>query len=107
MRMVLLVAAAAALLGGAAQANEDPNAGAGKAEAQRAPSAAKVLYVCGEDEAAWRPFSRDLGVPEFVTAKQVRADTEKTWAAPKCITASELRRLKDTQVTLVTPKPAK
>jgi hypothetical protein len=77
----------------------------GKADAKRAPSVAKVLYVCGEDEAAWRSFSRDLGVPEFVTAAQVRADTDKTWAAPKCITASELRRLKDnTQVTLVTPK---
>lgn len=89
MRMALLVLAAGALLSSAAQAKDGPN----EPTAGKDQPAVKMLYVCSEDEAAWRPFSRDLGVPEFVTAAQVRASSGKAWSAPKCITSSELRRL--------------
>lgn len=105
MRTMLLTIAAAALLGGSAQANEPPNekaTGYEMAAAQTPDPVVKVLYVCGEDEASWRSVSRDLGIPEFVTAKQVRADTGKAWAQPKCITPAELRRLTNTQVGRLT-----
>jgi hypothetical protein len=100
MRTVLLTIAAAALMGGFAQANEAaPNAlASGQAATDGRAPLVKVLYVCGEDEASWRSVSRDLGIPEFVTAKQVKADTGKAWAAPKCITPAELRHLTNTQV---------
>lgn len=93
MRMALLVIAAGALLGGAAQAKDNPNALAtGKDAVERQPLQ-KMLYVCSEDELAWRAFSRDLGTPQFVTADQVVAERGKAWSAPKCITKSQLRRL--------------
>ena len=101
MRMVLLAIAAATLLGGVAQANDNPSAMRhGKNLADRAPAepVIKVLYVCDEDELSWRAFSRDLGTPEFVTADQVRAENGKAWTAPRCITATELRRLTSTKV---------
>lgn len=92
MRLAIMVIAAAALLGGSAQAHSDPSAAAKDAVAT-APAAKKVLVVCDGDEASWRAFSRDLGLPEFVTARQVRAAEGKAWSGPKCITPSELRRL--------------
>ncbi|MEW5687351.1 MAG: hypothetical protein AB1942_20745 [Pseudomonadota bacterium] len=98
MRTLLLTIAAAALMGGFAQANEAPVAPGQAADGQGPAPMVKVLYVCGEDEASWRSVSRDLGIPEFVTAKQVRADSGKAWDAPKCITPAELRRLTNTQV---------
>ena len=106
MRTVLMTIAAAALMGGAAQAQDIPDAAASgqpaaaAQAAQGAPSdpAFKVLYVCGEDQASWRSLSRDMGIPEFVTAKQVRADRGKAWAEPKCITPAELRRLHKLQI---------
>lgn len=91
MRMVLLAIAAGALFGSAAQAKDDLAAMA--AGPQPAQTAKKVLYVCSEDEQSWRAFSRDLGTPDFVTAKQVLADQDKTWSGPRCITKTELHRL--------------
>lgn len=105
MRMVLLVMATGALLGGVAQAKDNPNAmtpASNVVDQPRAQPVVKVLYVCDEEELSWRAFSRDLGTPDFVTAKQVRADSGKAWAAPKCITASELRHLTGTQVGQLT-----
>lgn len=93
MRMVLPIIAVAALMGGAVQAKDNPNAIAAGKDAVAQQGATKVLYVCDEDELSWRAFSRDLGTPDFVTAAQVRADTSKGWAAPKCITESQLRLL--------------
>lgn len=95
MRMVLLAIATGALIGGAAQASEKPVPGAGNETvgAEASETAKKVLIVCSQEERDWRAVSRDLGTPEFVTAKQVRADTSEAWSGPKCITASELRRL--------------
>ena len=99
MRTIMLTIAAAALMGGFAQAKDAPvGSGQGVADGQGPDPQVKVLYVCGEDEASWRSVSRDLGIPEFVTAKQVRADSGKAWAEPKCITPAELRRLTNTQV---------
>lgn len=83
MRHVFLAATALAVLGGNAWA----------AEAPAKQPATKVLQVCDAEAQSWRAFSRDLGLPDYVTAKQVLADTSKGWAEPKCITASELRRL--------------
>ncbi|MBI1197013.1 MAG: hypothetical protein GC203_04045 [Phenylobacterium sp.] len=96
MRMALLVIAATALAGGVAQAQEQQARAATVTPAvdrQDPAAATKVLYVCSEDERNWRAFSRDLGTPDFVTAKQVLADEGKAWSAPKCITKSELHRL--------------
>lgn len=94
MRTFLLAFAAAALVGGVAQAKEDPKAPAQDlAATQRSELLVKVLYVCNEEERDWRMFSRDLGTPDFVTAKQIRDQQGKAWAAPKCITPAEARRL--------------
>lgn len=96
MKMALLVIAAGALLGGAAQAKDDPNQiqpTKAVAAGDSTDGVTKVLYVCSEDEQAWRAFSRDLGSPDFVTAKEVLADKGKSWAEPKCITPSQLHRL--------------
>ena len=101
MRMVLLVVAAGALLGGVAQGKESPNAMAAGKDSVGVQPAPKVLYVCNEEEMSWRAFSRDLGTPDFVTAAQVRADRGKAWSAPKCITAAELRRLTVNKTTPV------
>jgi len=95
MRMALMViAAAAALMAGTAQANPDRDAtAAGKDAVSRegaAPATKKVLQVCDEDTAA---LGSSSGLPPFVTAKQVRAAEGKAWSGPKCITPSELRRL--------------
>ena len=99
MRMVLLVIATGALLAGAAQAKESPNAlavGQDAVARQAATPGVKRLYVCDAEELSWRAFSRDLGTPEFVTADEVRTDSGKAWNAPRCITPSELRRLTST-----------
>ena len=101
MRTVLLAMAAGAFLAGAAQAKDiDATTGA---DAPRAEPSVKVLYICGEDEMGWRMFSRDLGIPDFVTAEQVRADTGKAWDGPKCITSAELRRLTENKSARLTP----
>ena len=107
MRTVLLAIAASALLGGLAHAQEKSGATPGAANAagaQRAAPIGKVLYICDEEERAWRVFSRDLGTPDFITAEQVRADKSKAWREPKCITASELRRLTGTRVGQLTER---
>jgi hypothetical protein len=95
MRMALIFIAASALIGGAAQAHDDPAAATPTkaVAADEHAEATKVLYVCSEEERNWRAFSRDLGTPEFVTAKRVIADQGKAWSEPKCITQSELKRL--------------
>ena len=94
MRMLLLTLAAAALLGGAAQAGEEQDAVVTKAvAAPQASEAKKVLIVCTEEERDMRSFSRDLGLPDFVTAKQVLADQGKAWTGARCITPTEMRRL--------------
>jgi len=112
MRMTLTVIAAAALIGGTAFAGPPPQqaASAQVASADQAatavastPVASVTLHVCDEEAADWRLFSRDLGLPDFVTAKQVRAG--KAGSGAKCITPSELRRLKGEQVGALVRKP--
>lgn len=112
MRAVILALAAGVLMGGAAQAKDSPSAMASGADVAHtgASPTAKMLYVCGEDEQSWRMFSRDLGIPDFVTAAQVRAAANKAWDGPKCITPTELRRLTDgpsANLTRVTYQPAR
>lgn len=93
MRIALFAVAFAALAGGAL-ANEPPNAQAqAKDAAVAAQRSAKVLYVCEDNAMTRRAFAREFGAAEFVTAEAVRADG-KAWAAPKCITSAEARRLK-------------
>lgn len=92
MRVLSLVIAAGALLSGGAQASEPTPA----------PDAAKkALVVCSEEERDWRAVSRDLGMPDFVTAKEVREG--KAWTGAKCITPAEMRKL----TTLASAKPAR
>lgn len=92
MRIALLAVAFAALAGGAL-ANEPPNAQSQAKDAAADARPAKVLYVCEDNAMTRRAFAREFGAAEFVTAEAVRADG-KAWAAPKCITSAEARRLK-------------
>ena len=94
MRTVLLTLAFGALMGGAAQAGEAPDAIVTKATVTQASTTAapkKELMVCSEEERDMASQVRDLGMPGFVTAKQVTEG--KTWTGARCITPSEMRRL--------------
>ena len=62
--------------------------------AQEAPPAdtGRTLYICDASAMTKRAFAREFGRAEFVTAEQVREGGN--WDAPKCITRSEARKLK-------------
>lgn len=111
MRMVLLALAAGGLMAAAPQAKDNPNALASGKDAvalQSDSAATKVLYVCDEAERDLRSSSRGLNTPDFVTAEQVLAGGGKMWAAPKCITEAELRRLnKARSAQLTAAKPGR
>lgn len=55
--------------------------------------AARTVYICDASAMTKRAFTREFGVVEFVKAEAVVAKGE-AWSTPKCITASEARRLK-------------
>lgn len=94
MRIVICIAAVAALAAGSAIAKDAVNAqSAGKDAVQSQVSQERVLYVCDTDAITRRGFARQFGSTEFVTAGQVVAKGE-AWAQPKCITPLEARRLK-------------
>lgn len=54
---------------------------------------ARTVYVCDASVMTKRAFAREFGSVEFVKAEDVMAKGV-TWSAPKCISASEARRLK-------------
>lgn len=66
-------------------------------------TAAKMLYICQRDAVSKQSFKRLHGEVKFVTAKAVlssRGDGVR-WAAPRCITGAELRRLQAMSANLV------
>ena len=70
---------------------------AAPAFAQEATSAAtkaqRTVYVCDASAMTRRAFTREFGTMEFVKADAVVARRD-AWAAPKCVTPTEARRLK-------------
>ncbi|MBL8772708.1 MAG: hypothetical protein JNK30_15095 [Phenylobacterium sp.] len=89
MRAMLCAAVFSAMIAGPALAQPAP-AQAGEPGAK--PS--RTVYVCDKSAATRRGFEREFGVAaQFVKADQAAA-TGGSWAAPKCITAAEARKLK-------------
>jgi hypothetical protein len=69
-------------------------AAAGDAQTVDARDGARVVYVCDSSAMTRRAFTREFGSMEFVKAEDVAAARGQSWAAPKCITPTEARRLK-------------
>lgn len=62
------------------------------------PGAARIVMPCDTDAVARRSFERSVGqAPVFVTAEQAiqARDRGEVWTAPRCMTDSELARLRD------------
>ncbi|WP_334165166.1 hypothetical protein [Phenylobacterium sp.] len=98
MRMVLCVAAAAALLAGPALAHEPAKAANAPAAGRDAVSGAQAawetreVYICDSSPLTRRGFAREFGSAEFVTAEAVvRGDVD---GGPRCMTRAEARKLK-------------
>lgn len=61
--------------------------------AQEIRRPARAVYVCERDLASARAFEREHGVrPEFVRADEALNATDR-WAAPRCISDGEHRKL--------------
>jgi hypothetical protein len=88
--VLAMIAAAPAL----AQAPSTANAGKDAAAVASEPSKeVKRLYVCDNSNLTKRGFTREFGSADFVDAKEaVRAG--EAWAAPRCISSVEAKRLK-------------
>jgi len=93
MRIVICAAVLSALLAGPALSKETPNANGQAVDAAQTAKAPRTVYICDNSAMTRRAFAREFGSVEFVKAEAVAAKGE-AWAAPKCITASEARRLK-------------
>ena len=77
---------------------------AGPSVAETAPSASakgvdavsrapRAVFICDSSAMTRRAFEREFGAIEFVKAEAAVAKGE-AWTAPKCVTDSEGRRLK-------------
>lgn len=66
-------------------------------------SEAKMLYICKSDVISKRTFKRLHGEVKFVTARSLlnKPSGDDQWAAPRCITGSELRRLEASSSGLI------
>ena len=73
-----------ALAGDAARSMTNP---AGEAKTN-----ARTVYICDKSAMTRRAFAREFGSAEFVSAQG--ATSGQAWSAPKCISASEARRLR-------------
>lgn len=93
MRMIVCMAALAALAAGTAAAKEPLSAQSAAKDTAATDKAPKVLYVCEDSAMTRRAFAREFGSIEFVKAADVRSAGE-AWSAPKCITSTEARKLK-------------
>lgn len=94
MRTLLFAAAVGLFAGDMALAA--PSAADHAKNAVSAPIEAKTgrtLYICEDTTAVRRAFVRQFGEIEFVSADSALSGDE-AWAAPKCITGSEARRLR-------------
>ncbi len=98
MRVMLCIAAVAALGGAPAMANEPIAAryaaAQGKAASAVAPAAKtqRQVYICDGSSATRRSFAREFGSAEFVSAEA--AASAERWAAPRCMSRAEARKLK-------------
>lgn len=92
MRIVVCAAVLSALLAGPAL-SKTPNANDQAVNAAQTAKASRTVYICDNSAMTRRAFAREFGAIEFVKAEAVAAKGE-AWAAPKCMTASEARRLK-------------
>lgn len=86
-----LLGAAFALAATAATAAE-MSAASGPGEGSKA----RAVYVCDASQVTKRAFAREFGQARFVKASDV-LQPGAAWSAPRCISASELRRLRQMQ----------
>ena len=84
---MVIISAVIALLSGGAEAMPVKAV----TQVDLAPRAGRELFVCARDEASRRAFRREHGQVIFVSAKE--AASSKGWDTPRCITATEYRRL--------------
>ena len=84
---MVMFSAVMALLSGGVEALPVSSA----TQADLKPRAGRDLYVCARDDASRRACKREHGQVIFVSAKE--AATSRGWDTPRCITASEYRRL--------------
>lgn len=92
MRLLICTIVASALTTGAALAAEQaPSVADAARDSVVTPS--RSVYVCDTDAMTRRAFAREHGAVEFVKAEAVLAKGE-SWSAPKCVTSTEARRLK-------------
>lgn len=87
MRTMICAAVLSALAAGPAISSENAKASNASAEAER------TVYICDNSAMTRRAFAREFGKTEFVKAEAAVVKGER-WAAPKCMTAREARRLK-------------
>ena len=90
MRMMIPVLVLAAMAAVPAFAQEA--AGVAKAVDPSA-KAGRTVYICDGSAMTRRAFTREFGVMEFVKAETILTKSG-TWSAPKCVTPTEARRLK-------------
>lgn len=91
MRLLMFTLAVVALTTGSAVAEQATSAVSRASDASA--RTARTVYVCDASAMTKRAFAREFGAVEFVKAEAVVAKGD-AWTAPKCITASEARRLK-------------
>ncbi|MCR5881085.1 hypothetical protein [Phenylobacterium sp. J367] len=95
MRIMLCIAAVAALGAAPALAHEPAkaaNAAALGRDAAQTTKSPRQVYVCDDSAMTKRGFAREFGSAEFVTAQQVVSGEAGT--APRCVTKAEARKLK-------------
>ena len=99
MRGIALAAAIATLAASSAIAADTPSAPAAAKNAVQTAGAtsSRVLYICDGSALTRRGFAREHGSAEFVTA-DAAARKGDPWAAPKCISPAEARKLKAKQL---------
>lgn len=94
MRKLICAVVLSAIAAVPALANEAPSATTQARDAAATEAATpRAVYVCDTSAMTRRAFAREFGAVEFVKAEAAVASTE-AWTAPKCIKASEARRLK-------------
>lgn len=91
--MRTLVCALVMVAASAAPAFAEQAASATSRASDASTRAARTVYICDASTMTKRAFARQFGVVEFVKAEAVVAKGE-AWSTPKCMTANEVRRLK-------------
>jgi hypothetical protein len=92
MRLILITAALCVASAAGAGERPAPNATSAGKDAVAQTASPRTLYVCDTSNLTRRAFAREYGSAEYVTAAEATAKGQ-SWAAPKCITPAEARRL--------------